>query len=189
MYKVLVADPPWQPYKDEMFTHKIPYKTLDLNGILRFPLPPMEDDSWLFLWRLTNFQKEALDVARVWGFDVISELVWVKTCKGQEDAEEPKVRVGLGMQAARNAHEICLIARRGKPERSSNSVSSVFYATPTKHSEKPDRFYEIVEELTGCPKNGGKIMEFFSRRTRPGWEHDGDQCPGKMYASCVAVAS
>lgn len=195
MYKVLVADPPWRPYNDDMYNKVIPYDVLGINDILRFPLPRMDDDSWLFLWRLTNYQKEALDVVRVWGFNVVSEFVWVKTCKPQprKDEEgntilEPRVKMGLGMQAARNGHEVCLIATRGKPARASASVSSVFFATPGRHSEKPDMFYEKVEELTGCPRDG-KIMELFSRRTRPGWEHEGNQCPGKMYAQCAPALS
>lgn len=46
----------------------------------------------------------------------------------------------------------------------------MFEAKAGRHSEKPDEFYGIVEELSP-----GSYLELFGRRTREGWTVVGDQ--------------
>jgi N6-adenosine-specific RNA methylase IME4 len=159
--RTLVADPPWR-FDDPLpgpargaATH---YETLRLPAILRFPLPPLAPDCRLFLWRTTAHQADALDVVRAWGFELKSELVWRKVTL---DGTRP--RLGMGRQV-RMAHEVCLIAVRGRPERLRANVPSVFDAPRQRHSEKPDAFYELVEGLSPPP-----YVELFARRGRPGW--------------------
>jgi N6-adenosine-specific RNA methylase IME4 len=169
-YRVLVADPPW-PFKD-----KLPgkgrgaekhYRTLRIEDICAFPLPPLLGDCWLFLWRPGSHQQPALDVARAWGFlGTPAELVWRKMTK---DGSRP--RMGMG-RIVRNVHETCLIFKRGRPERLSASIESSFDAPRLEHSRKPDRFYEIVDELVPGP-----VAELFARRQWPGWTCVGDQMP------------
>jgi N6-adenosine-specific RNA methylase IME4 len=118
-----------------------------------FALP----DSRLFLWRVASMQQEALDLMRAWGFTLKSEIVWLKETK------TGKPWFGMGRQV-RNSHETCLIGIRGQPERLSASIRSVFSAPYTRHSGKPEAFYEIVEALSPGP-----YLELFARKTRPGW--------------------
>lgn len=66
--------------------------------------------------------------------------------------------------------EIAIVAARGKPEVTSRSVRSVFAAPYTKHSGKPEEFYELVESLSSGP-----YLELFARRQRPGWTCLGDE--------------
>lgn len=159
VYNTLVADPPW-PSKD-----KLPwggagrhYELMTLQQIKDFsPGVQLAPDCRLFLWRIASMQKEALEVAEAWGFEVKSEVVWKKlTSRGNR-------HFGMGRQV-RMEHEVCLIATRGRPERLSASVRSVFEAPVTKHSAKPDEFYRLVDELSPGP-----IVELFARRTWPGW--------------------
>jgi N6-adenosine-specific RNA methylase IME4 len=94
--RILVADPPWQfgdstPHKGA----EDHYKTLTLNEIKEFPLPPLADNAVLFLWRVGGGSKkdgslgeQAYEVVRAWGFTPKSELCWqktitCKTCDGQ----------------------------------------------------------------------------------------------------------
>jgi len=153
-YRCLVADPPWK------FGDSLPgkgrgaakhYDCMPLAELCTFELPPMLPDSWLFLWRVGSMQQEALAVARAWGFSVTSEIVWVKP------------QMGMG-RTVRNCHEVCLVCRRGKPERKSAAVRSWFEAPRGRHSAKPERFFELVEQLTEGP-----YVELFARRQRPGW--------------------
>jgi N6-adenosine-specific RNA methylase IME4 len=162
-FSCVVADPPW------FFKDSLPgkgrgaekhYPCLRTHEIQRFPLPPLADDCWLFLWRVGSQQQEALEVAKAWGFTVVSEIVWVKTSKD----EGRRLRIGMG-RTVRNCHEVCLVCRRGKPHRDSASVPSVIFAKRGEHSAKPDEFFEAVDGLVGdVPR-----VELFSRKQRDGW--------------------
>jgi N6-adenosine-specific RNA methylase IME4 len=77
---------------------------------------------------------------------------------------------GMG-RTLRAEHEICLVATRGTPRVQNHSTRSTFVtdvdgfsAQVTRHSEKPEKFYEIVESLYEGPR-----VELFARRQRPGW--------------------
>jgi N6-adenosine-specific RNA methylase IME4 len=170
---VLVADPPW------LFGDKLPgpkrgaeshYKCMDLDALRAFPVP---DADVLCLWRVGSMQLEALCVVKDWGFEMpTSEIVWVKTT-----LDGQRIRMGMG-RTVRNAHEVCLVCRKGKPKRSSAAVLSVIeapepepiYAPRTEHSAKPDAFYAAVEKLYPGP-----YIELFARRQREGWECHGDE--------------
>jgi N6-adenosine-specific RNA methylase IME4 len=169
-YRVLVADPPW------VFADTLPgkgrgaakhYRVLTIADICAFPLPPLLADCWLFLWRPATHQQEALTVARAWGFvGAPSELIWRKMT-----LDGARVRIGMG-RGFRNAHETCLVFKRGRPERLSASLPSIFDAPRGAHSSKPDRFYELVDAFAPKP-----VAELFARRQWPGWTCVGDQMP------------
>lgn len=158
--------------------------------------PVIAKDARLFLWRVHAMQEEALFVMRAWGFGApVSELVWAKVDKDDErviDAiiarlrkESPNLdgrgqkkiaieearRLTFGMgRTFRAAHEVCLVGRRGRPERLSGSERSVFFAPVREHSQKPEEFFEIVERVSPGP-----YLELFAGgHRRPGWTCLGD---------------
>lgn len=167
-FQVIACDPPWR------FGDSLPgpkrgasshYDCLTVDQLKTFALPPISADALLFMWRVAAMQQEALDVLAAWGFTLKSEMVWVKkTFTGLP-------HFGMG-RFVRASHETCLIATRGRGIDliRSHSVRSVFEAPVARHSEKPDRFYEIVRELTT-----GRRCELFARRRRPGFVAFGDQ--------------
>ena len=167
MHRVLVADPPWK-FRDQMTTKggaaQSHYPCMTVEDIAHYPIPPMHDDSRLFMWRVASMQREALAVVAAWGFTPKTELVWLKTKQG-------KLRMGMG-HYTRAAHETCIIASRGKVShlRKCASVLSVFYAEVREHSRKPEEFYEIVESLYDGP-----WYELFARHRRAGWNQEGNQ--------------
>lgn len=163
--RIVLADPPWH------FGDRLPgpkrgaskhYRTMSTLAIAALRLPPIADDALLFMWRVAAMQADALTVARAWGFDPKSELVWIKT-----DA-----RMGMG-HYTRLGHEVCIIATRGRGIKliQNHAVRSVIEAPRGKHSEKPPATYEVIEQLVG--PNGPKV-ELFARRHRPGWTCIGD---------------
>lgn len=169
-FRCLTADPPW-PFKDALpgggrgaAKH---YALMSVGEIARFKLPPLADDCWLFLWRPATHQRAALQVADAWGFDEHppSELIWCKTTK------DGRPCMGMG-RSVRNAHETCLIFRRGRPERLSASILSTFNAPRTEHSRKPDAFYRLVDAFAPGPH-----VELFARRQWPGWTCLGNEMP------------
>lgn len=173
---VLVADCPWR------FGDSLPgkgrgaakhYDTLSVEELKSFPLPPLHDDCYLFLWRVSSMQQEALDVAKAWGFTIKSEIVWKKLTKNG------KTHFGMG-RTVRLSHEVCLIGVRGRPEPKVKNIRSileaedltdyppdqVFEAQVGPHSRKPDEFYRLVETLCWGP-----YKELFARRQQgPEWE-------------------
>lgn len=158
---VLVADPPWR------FGDSLPgpkrgaashYGTLTTAEICAFPLPPLERDAVLFLWRVATQVREANAVMRAWGFEPTGgELKWVKltpasagcmlvrdplvpdedfeaALAGLPKAAREKVerligKMHFGMgRTVRNSDEVCIIGRRGKPAIRGASERSVFFA-------------------------------------------------------------
>lgn len=211
--RLLVADPPWK------FGDRLPgetrgaerqYKCLPVDKIMRFPLPALEKDALLLLWRVSSMQQEALDVARSWGFKVVSEIVWdkvtfasidpahlrkVPACGDHPRHEAPrrprravhraetcdaclqalvaaaeKPHFGMG-RTVRASHETCLVAKRGRFVPDSKSVRTRFTAPVGEHSEKPEAFYQIAEQLVRT----GRRVELFARKERLApWDCYGD---------------
>lgn len=171
LFKVLVADCPWSP-KDSLPGPKrgaaSHYSVMSVDDLCRFELPPMSDDSVLFLWRLSSMPDEALRVARAWGYRPHSEMIWRKLSKTGS-----KEHFGMG-RIVRGAHEPCLICVRGKPKIRSKRIRSLFSAPVGQHSEKPGLFYSLVEELSEGP-----YAEMFGRKHREGWTVFGNEV-GKL---------
>lgn len=182
--RVVVADPPWK-FGDTLPGDKRGaakhYDVMDADAIARLRIPDVADDAHLFLWRVASMQREALDVVAAWGFDVKSEIVWLKRTK------TGKRWFGMGRHV-RAEHEVCLICTRGRGagvrDRSQRSTFTTelyldddgggsFEAVAGEHSRKPDEFYAIVEALVPGP-----YVELFARRPRPGWQSIGNQLPG-----------
>lgn len=166
--RVLVSDPPWQ------FDDVLPgpgrgaekhYEVMTLDEIKAFPLPRMQRDSLLFLWRVSSQVEEAYQVVRAWGFVPKSEIVWLK----QTDPVNARSRRHMGMgHSVRHEHESCIIATRGSPVIQDHSIRSTFEAPIGIHSAKPDLFYQIVQQLSFGPH-----VELFARKVRPGWRQFG----------------
>lgn len=189
LFRVIVADPAWQ------FSDKLPetkgaeahYTCMSTEAIcklghrghssLTIMDQPIAQDAVLLLWRVASQQQEALDVIRCWGFTVKTELIWLKkTVTG-------KRWFGMG-RTLRAEHEVCLVATRGKPQAKNHATRTTFVtdldadglsAIVGRHSEKPECFYQIVEELFDGP-----YLELFARRPRPGWTYVGVELDGVL---------
>lgn len=168
MFRVITADPAWKlgdslpGPKRGAIKH---YPTMTVEEICSFPLPPLEPDALLFLWRLASMPEEALQVVRAWGFVPKSEIVWVKKTSGGQR------HFGMG-RYVRAEHESCIIASRGRGNTliRDKAVRSVFEAKAGRHSEKPAEFYALVERMVAGP-----YCELFARQLREGWTSYGDE--------------
>lgn len=123
------------------------------------------NDALLFMWRVSSQVEEAYKVVREWGFVPKTEIVWQKLTK------TGKPWFGLG-RYVRASHETCIVAARGRATRliKSRSLRSTFAAPAGRHSEKPEIFYDMVEELARGP-----YVELFARRRRRGWTCIGNE--------------
>lgn len=162
-YNVVYADPPWryEHVKTENRAIENQYPTMALKDICNLPVSELcADDVVLFMWATSPKLEEAMQVVKAWGFTYRTCAVWVKD------------KIGMGYYF-RQKHELLLVATRGNlpvPE-PGDRLSSVIEAPRGRHSEKPDTFYEIIEQLyPNYPK-----IELFSRNVRTGWQGWGNE--------------
>ncbi len=185
-FRVIAVDPPWAfelRAADPSHRGITPYPPMSLPDICALPVPKLaHDDAVLWLWT-TNFhliEGAAKAVLDAWGFRPKALLTWMKTDKAMT-----KGRFGFG-DWLRSGTEHCLMATRGNPVTTlTNELtalvapelpSTMLFAPMRAHSEKPDEFYEMVEQLCPAPLDG--YFEMFARKRRPPpWVPWGDEIP------------
>jgi N6-adenosine-specific RNA methylase IME4 len=99
-----------------------------------------------------------------WGFDYRSHFIWGKD------------RSGTGYWN-RNRHELLLLGISGKVPAPAmgDQWQSLLNEPVGEHSEKPERFYGLVESyFPTLPK-----IELNARRARPGWDAWGLDAPSQ----------
>lgn len=159
-YNIIYADPPWYEQGGGKIKRGADrhYNLMKTNDIKKLPVANLADEKcWLFLWVTNNFLKDGLEVMEEWGFTYVTNLVWAKNT------------IGLGYYL-RGQHEICLFGKKGQMKPKSRSESTLVTAKKSKHSKKPEEFYEKIEALNSGPK-----IELFARNTRNGWDSWGNQ--------------
>ena len=185
-YSVIVADPPWQYYKNPGANGPgagqggIPeniYPTMSADMIRDLPVNTITaPDAHLFMW-VTNpkmFGGDLLprvsphDIIKAWGFEYKTIITWVKVTKNGVIIPN-----GLG-HYFRGATEHVLYAKRGRaiiPKE--HRLPNAFMAPRGKHSQKPLTFFDIVEHAT--QGTAGKRLEMFAREPRAGWDVWGNE--------------
>ncbi|MDP3938467.1 MAG: MT-A70 family methyltransferase [Deltaproteobacteria bacterium] len=162
---LLLADPPWQ-YKHLISDNRRienQYPTMSLEDICAYPAGKLAtDDAVLFLWVPSPLLPEGLQALSAWGFNYRTCMVWVKD------------KIGMGWWA-RQQHEQLLIGTRGNPPTppEARRPPSVIFAPRGRHSEKPERAYEIIEAM--YPEWRDRRVELFARRRRDGWHAIGNE--------------
>lgn len=162
-YPTIVADPPWK-YGNQRGAvarghARKHYSTMTVEEICALPISDMaEPNAHLWLWGVNQLLDRAFEVCRAWGFEPVTMLTW---CKKQP---------GVGYYL-RNNTEHCLLATRGKPiVPEDKPIASWFVWPRSKHSQKPEAFYDLVEQVSPGP-----YLELFARRNRLGWSTWGNE--------------
>jgi len=164
-FRVLYADPPWT-YND----HRLgsvdgggatgTYSTMSLEGICNLDIPNIAlPDSVLFLWITSPLLPDGLTVMGRWGFTYKASFIWDKV-------------QGFNGHYNDVRHELLLVGTKGTclPE-VSELLDSVIEIKKTNHSEKPERFPEIIDLLYPS----GPRLELFARKQRKGWKCLGNE--------------
>jgi N6-adenosine-specific RNA methylase IME4 len=174
-YRTIVADPPWEISKTmgaggrRARSTEVPYDFMSLNEIMALPVADWAaDEAHLYLWSTRKMFREgfAVEVARAWGFEPVSEIIW--------GLRNP----GMGGFSG-SGHEPVLLASRGNlPWPKGLLPQGVEFWRQTYlhgkvHSAKPEAFLDHVAAWSPEPR-----LEMFSRRARFGWDHWGDQSLG-----------
>lgn len=162
-FGTLYIDPPWkynnQGTRAATGNHykagdDNPREGMTVEQIAALPVGELaERDSHLHLWTTNAFLFECPKLFEAWGFEFKSTFIW---CKPQ---------MGIG-NYWRNSHEILLTAVRGDAKRFlSKSLKSWIEHSRGKHSAKPERVAEYIEQASPGPNR----IELFARQQRRGW--------------------
>jgi N6-adenosine-specific RNA methylase IME4 len=171
-YPVILADPPWKfhlygpDYDRSAERH---YPVMETEEICALAVADIATpDAVLFMWTTAAHLPDALRVLEAWGFEYVTNVVWIKDS------------LGLG-HWVRNQHELLIVARRGDmpSPAPADRPPSVIHAPRREHSRKPDEAYEVIERMyPGLPR-----IELFARRARPGWDAWGNEAPPTVAAA------
>lgn len=166
-YGVILADPEW---KFEVWSAlgqvnaaaENHYRTSVLDVIKQRSVPGIAaKDCVLFLWSTVPMLPQALEVMAAWGFRYVTNFAWIKD------------RAGTGYWN-RNKHETLLVGVKGKVPAPApgKQWESAFEARKGRHSAKPERSLELIEDyFPTLPK-----IELNRRGpARPGWDAWGDE--------------
>ncbi len=172
-FDLILIDPPWKYAIDLMPKSRkteIHYPTMSVEEIANLPIQNvLTDPSVVFLWATNSLLPEAIRVMEKWGFQYTTKIEWIKK-------QNKKVQIGMGWNV-RGVTESLLIGKHGNyplPE-PKNRPNSVLEAPRTRHSEKPELSYLIIERM--YPK--AKRLEIFARKPRKGWFVVGNQIDQK----------
>lgn len=179
-YYIIYADPPWQYDFSQSQNRSIEahYPTLTVDQIIEYQdkygisiTDKFNDDSILFLWATAPKIQEALIVIQGWGYEYKTHAMW------------DKEKIGMGYWF-RGQHEILTVSTRGegKPPPQDKRFPSVFrFPRDSKHSRKPSRFYEIIEQMYPININQSVHLECFQREPRTGWRGFGNELSTSTY--------
>jgi N6-adenosine-specific RNA methylase IME4 len=162
-YNVIYADPPWK-YEFGFDIHGAAdrhYHTMTIQELCDLPISELvEDNAVLFLWTTSPKLFDSIDIIKAWGFDYKTSFVWDK-----------KKHVMGHYNSVR--HEFLLLCVKGSFPKQSNTLhdSVISIERSDKHSEKPEYFRELIEQM--YPKS--KKIELFARKQIDGWDTWGNE--------------
>ena len=164
-YGVIYADSEWrfEPWSRETGMDRSAdnhYPTSTLEVIKSRPVETIAaDDCVLFLWATAPMMPQAVLVMGAWGFDYKSQTMWRKI--------RPGVGRGTGYWFI-NEHELLLVGTRGNVPAPAPGTQwpSVIEAPVGEHSDKPEVFAQMIEELFPTMT---KIELNRRGPARPGW--------------------
>lgn len=148
IYDVIYADPPWE-YKNTGFDSAAckQYSTMPTSEICELEFG-IAENAILFLWVTNPLIPDGLNVMNTWGFDYKTNFCWFK---------EGSHLAGFYVYGQ---HELLFIGVKGTKLLEGQKFESVIKRPSTKHSQKPNVVYEMIEKM--YPK--GKYLELFARK-------------------------
>lgn len=172
-FRCLVVDPPWgYMLRQDDPSHRAanPYPAMTVDEICGIDVGRwMEEDCLVWLWVTNLFLGQGFRVLSAWGLDYKNCLTWAKPSWGLGDW-------------LRGQTEHCLIGRKGKAVLRAPSHSTLLSAPKSRHSEKPEEFYDLVEAVSLGP-----YADVFGREERDGWTVIGNELGHRIQPAEMAM--
>ena len=168
-YRCLVIDPPWPVEKilreERPNQDAFDYRTMELEAIRCLPLGELADGAGyhVYLWTTQKHLRDAFVLFDAWGVSYQCLMTWVKP-------------TGMTPYSWMYNTEHVLFGRVGHLPLERMGLTLSFEAPVTRHSQKPDVFYERV--LAASP---GPRLELFARSPRAGFDAWGNEVNGQQY--------
>ncbi|MCA1572508.1 MAG: methyltransferase [Chloroflexi bacterium] len=163
-YRCIVIDPPWPMDKIEREVRPnqgpvLDYPTMSLEEIAGLPIGLLAygDGCHVYLWVTHRFLPDGLRLFDAWGVRYQCTMTWVKN-------------VGITPYSWMYDTEHVLFGRVGNLQLDQLGLRLSFGAPVTRHSAKPDAFYERVVAASPGPR-----LEMFARAEREGFEAWGNE--------------
>lgn len=165
-FSVIMADPPWDIHME------LPYGTMSDDEMRCLGVPQLQDAGLIFLWVTGRAMELGRECLKLWGYQRVDELIWVKTNQLQRI-----IRTGRTGHWLNHGKEHCLVGMKGNPENLNRGLDcDVIVAEVRATSHKPDEIYGIIERLSP----GTRKIELFGRphNVQPNWITLGNQVDG-----------
>ncbi|XP_006001301.1 N6-adenosine-methyltransferase subunit METTL3 [Latimeria chalumnae] len=165
-FAVVMADPPWDIHME------LPYGTLTDDEMRKLNIPVLQDDGFLFLWVTGRAMELGRECLKLWGYERVDEIIWVKTNQLQRI-----IRTGRTGHWLNHGKEHCLVGVKGNPQGFNRGLDcDVIVAEVRSTSHKPDEIYGMIERLSP----GTRKIELFGRphNVQPNWITLGNQLDG-----------
>ncbi|XP_059485029.1 N6-adenosine-methyltransferase subunit METTL3 [Neocloeon triangulifer] len=165
-FAVIMADPPWDIHME------LPYGTMSDDEMRQLGIPLLQDEGLIFLWVTGRAMELGRDCLKLWGYERVDEIIWVKTNQLQRI-----IRTGRTGHWLNHGKEHCLVGMKGNPPNLNRGLDSdVIVAEVRATSHKPDEIYGIIERLSP----GTRKIELFGRphNVQPNWITLGNQLNG-----------
>eukprot|EP00931_Biecheleriopsis_adriatica_P007566 TRINITY_DN108838_c0_g1_i1.p1 TRINITY_DN108838_c0_g1~~TRINITY_DN108838_c0_g1_i1.p1 ORF type:complete len:711 (+),score=128.79 TRINITY_DN108838_c0_g1_i1:92-2134(+) len=162
---VVMADPPWDIHME------LPYGTLTDDEVRNIKVGDIHEHGIIFLWVTGRAMELARECFKIWGYQRIEEIVWVKTNQLQRI-----IRTGRTGHWINHSKEHCLVGIKGDPKLNRNLDCDVIVSEVRETSRKPDEIYNLIERLApNCQK-----LELFGRphNVHENWITCGNQLDG-----------
>ncbi|XP_047494013.1 N6-adenosine-methyltransferase catalytic subunit-like [Penaeus chinensis] len=164
-FAVIMADPPWDIHME------LPYGTMSDDEMRQLNIPMMQEEGLIFLWVTGRAMELGRECLKLWGYERVDEIIWVKTNQLQRI-----IRTGRTGHWLNHGKEHCLVGMKGNPKVNRGLDGDVIVAEVRATSHKPDEIYGIIERLSP----GTRKLELFGRphNVQPNWVTLGNQLEG-----------
>jgi len=162
-YRTIVIDPPWpvQKITREVRPNQdiLDYRTMTVDEIAKLPVADLAnaEGCHVYLWVTQKHLPDGLKLFEQWGVKYQCVLTWVKP-------------TGVTPFSWMYNTELVLFGRIGSLKLERFGLKLSIEAPVTKHSEKPEAFYERVLQASPGPR-----LDMFARRERDGFKVWGDE--------------
>lgn len=178
-YRTIFADPPWKVSAGPLngregfgdatgASRPLAYPSMSVEAISALQVGQLADPigAHLYLCAINRYVDAAYVIARAWGFEPSTLLVWAKAPMGG----------GLG-GAYGLSTEFVLFCRRGRCPALQRQTGTWFtWKRPydkrgkPRHSAKPPGLFDLIEKVSPGPR-----VELFARDNRMGWDRWGNE--------------